>query len=73
MSIRINLSTPEGNAIALIGLAKKLAHTIAMTNDETDAITKNMMSGDYEALLDTLVEAFPGFDFEFENDPRSQE
>lgn len=71
MTIQIDLAGPDGNAFALIGLTRTLAHGIAMTDDETQAIVKKMRSGDYNHLLDTLVDSFPGFTFEFDNDPRS--
>lgn len=71
MTIQIDLAGPEGNAFALIGTARALAMGIAMTDDETDAVIKKMRSGDYTNLLNTLVDSFPGFDFEFDNDPRN--
>ena len=71
MSIQIDLAGPEGDAFYLMGLAKKLSRSVAMTDNELDAIIEKMRAKDYNHLLDTLVESFPGFDFEFENDPRS--
>ena len=71
MTVQIDLAGPEGNAFALIGTARALAMGIAMTDDEIDAIVKEMRAKDYNHLLNTLVESFPGFTFEFENDPRS--
>jgi len=73
MSIQIDLAGPEGNAFALIGLAKQIGKESGMAKADIEAITKKMMSGNYYNLLDALVESFPGFDFEFDNDPRSPE
>lgn len=71
--IEIDLSSPQGNAFFLLGTARKLGKEIGMSPAEIDTITKKMTSGDYNNLLDTLVESFPGFDFQFDNDPRSPE
>lgn len=73
MTIQIDLAGSDGNAFALLGLAKKLAYSSAMPDEETDAVMKKMRSGNYTNLLNTLVDSFPGFDFEFENDPRNPE
>ncbi len=70
--MKIDLTGPLGNAFALIGLAKRIGKELDMPKAEISAITAKMMSGNYSSLLDTLVESFPGIDFEFENDPRSQ-
>jgi hypothetical protein len=73
MSIQIDLAGSEGNVFALIGLAKQIGKESGMNKADIEAITKKMMSGDYHDLLDALVESFPGFDFEFDNDPRNPE
>lgn len=73
MTIQIDLSGPDGNAFALIGLARRIGKESGMAKAGINAITKKMMAGDYKALLDTLVNSFPGFDFQFDNDPRSPE
>ena len=71
--IELNLSGPQGNAYALIGLACRLGKQKGLTPAEIDAITKNMMSGDYKHLLTTLEDSFPDETFYFDEDPRIEE
>ena len=49
--MRIDLTGPQGNANVLIGIARTLAKQLYLDQDK---ITKEMMSGDY----DNLVEVF---------------
>lgn len=51
----INLNGPEGNAFALIGIARKLAKANGL---DGEAIMEDMMSGDYDHLLKVLVKHF---------------
>jgi len=53
--IEIDLTSPEGNAFNLIGLARRLAVQIGKNAEE---ITKDMMSGDYEHLISVFDHHF---------------
>lgn len=53
--IEIDLTGPQGNAFFLLGTAKNLAKQLGLDGDE---ITKEMMSGDYENLLQVFDENF---------------
>jgi hypothetical protein len=53
----INLSGPQGNAIALIGIAKDLCRQLGQRDRERD-IQAEMMSGDYNNLLDVFEKNF---------------
>ena len=52
--VEINLNDPDGNAFALMRKAKYLGVKLDLSKDEIDSIVKEMMSGDY----DNLVEVF---------------
>tara|TARA_R110000751_G_scaffold255344_1_gene354863 strand:- start:1423 stop:1668 length:246 start_codon:yes stop_codon:yes gene_type:complete len=56
--IEIDLTGPEGNAFALMGYAKKFSKQLGLDSEE---IISNMMSGDYENLLDVMEENFGDF------------
>jgi len=56
--IIIDLTGPDGNAFALIGYAKKLAKQLDL---DSTKITQEMMSGDYENLLEVFDSAFGDF------------
>jgi hypothetical protein len=51
----IDLTGPQGNAYFLLGTAKSAAKQLAL---DPDAITKEMMSGDYEHLLQVFDRHF---------------
>ena len=53
--IVIDLNGPDGNAFVLLGKAKRLARQLGL---DRNAITSEMMSGDYENLIEV-------FDLEF--------
>ena len=53
--IIIDLTGPEGNAFALIGVARRLAKTL---EKDADAISKEMMSGNYENVIAVLEREF---------------
>tara|TARA_R110000782_G_scaffold150915_1_gene243642 strand:- start:208 stop:453 length:246 start_codon:yes stop_codon:yes gene_type:complete len=56
--IEIDLTGPDGNAFALMGYAKKFSKQLGLDSEE---IISNMMSGDYENLLDVMEENFGDF------------
>ena len=53
--IEIDLTGPEGNAYSLMGYAKKLARQLDI---DSRPIIEDMMSGDYEHLLEVFEEHF---------------
>jgi hypothetical protein len=59
--IVIDLTGPNGNAFALIGLAQKLAKQLNYQPDERGELTTEMMGGDYEHLLEVFEKNFGDF------------
>lgn len=53
--IEIDLLGPEGNAFALLGIAKDLCHK---TGIEWESVKNEMTSGDYENLLQVMEHYF---------------
>ena len=53
--IEIDISGPDGNALALMGHAKRFANQLGK---DGKAITARMMEGDYEHLLNVFDEEF---------------
>ena len=56
--IEIDLTGPQGNAMWLAGYAVKLAKQLDL---DGKAIRKDMMSGDYEHLLEVFEREFGSF------------
>ena len=56
--IEIDLTGPDGNAFALMGYAKNLSRQLGI---DSKPIIKDMMSGDYEHLLEVFEENFGSF------------
>jgi hypothetical protein len=56
--IEIDLTGPDGNAFVLIGMASKLAKQLGLDKDN---IQKEMMSGNYEHLVNTFDKHFGNF------------
>ena len=54
----IDLTGPDGNAFALMGYARRFAKQLGLDSEE---IISNMMSGDYENLLEVFDENFGSF------------
>ena len=54
--IVVDLTGPDGNAFALMGLASRLAKQLGFKSP-----TAEMMEGDYEHLLEVLVKNFGHF------------
>lgn len=55
--IIIDLTGPDGNAFALMAYAKRFATQLGW-NDKGAALINEMMSGDYEHLLEVFDNAF---------------
>jgi len=56
--IEIDLTGPQGNAYFLLGTAKKSANQLGLDGKQ---ITKEMMNGDYENLLQVFDKNFGMF------------
>lgn len=56
--IVIDLTGPDGNAFVLLGKAKQLALQLGL---DGNAITNEMMSGDYENLIEVFDREFGDF------------
>lgn len=61
--ITIDLSGPDGNAFALLGIAKRAARELEL---DWTKINEEMTSGDYENLLDVFMKYFGDY-YELEN------
>ena len=53
--IEIDLTSPDGNAFVLMGMASKFAKQLGLNKDE---IISDMMSGNYEHLLEVFEKHF---------------
>ena len=56
--IIVDLTGPDGNAFSLISLAQNLAKQLDYQPKERGELTAEMMSGDYENLLQVLDKHF---------------
>ena len=56
--VEINLNGTDGNAFALMGKAKYLGNKLDLSKDEINTIVKEMMSGDYDNLLEVFKTNF---------------
>lgn len=59
--IVINLTGPDGNAFVLMGMAKRFGRQLGWTSGECQDIVNEMMSGDYEHLLQVFDREFGNF------------
>ena len=59
--IVVDLTGPDGNAFALIGLATRLAKQLGIDSHTINVIKTKMMSGDYENLLQVFDKYFGDF------------
>jgi len=56
--IEIDLTGPDGNAFVILGLAKRLCKEYGMTKQYEKNMLDEMMSGDYENLLQSFDKRF---------------
>lgn len=56
--IRIDLTTAQGNAFYILGVAKQLSKSLKM---DFDIVQKKMTAGDYENLLKVFEDYFGDF------------
>lgn len=54
----VDLTGPAGNAFVLIGYAKEWGKSLGYSKDKIQEITSEMMSGDYEHLLQVIDREF---------------
>jgi hypothetical protein len=59
--IIIDLTGPQGNAFALMRTARNLGKQLEMTTEQIDGLIADMMSSDYENLLQVFDKAFGAF------------
>ena len=59
--VEIDLAGPEGNAFSLIAYAKKFSQALCHSNEKKHQIISDMMSGDYDNLLDVFDKNFGNF------------
>lgn len=59
--ITIDLTGPEGNAFFLLGTAKSLGKQLGMDEGEIEAIRDDMMSDDYDNLVNVFDKNFGSF------------
>jgi len=55
---KLKLIGMDGNALNLLGLARKSAKRAGWSKDQTAAVINKAMDGDYHHLLGTLMEHF---------------
>lgn len=58
MTIKIELSGPQGNAFYIMSLVTNLGHQFQLEDEEVDAIIKEMKSSHYTHLLLTFIKHF---------------
>lgn len=56
--VHIDLTGPDGNAFALLGMARRFAKQL---NKDWEDINTRMTSGDYENLLEVMEDEFGSF------------
>lgn len=59
--IIIDLTGPDGNAFALMAYAKRFGTQLGWDKGQTQDLINDMMSGDYEHLLQVFDNAFGEF------------
>ena len=53
--IRVDLSGPDGNAFALMGIARNICK---LTGEDPEPIISNMVAGDYDHLVQVFKQSF---------------
>jgi len=59
--IEIDLTGADGNAFALLAHAKRIGYLMGLSEEEVEAVLKEMRSGDYENLIKVFEENFGDF------------
>jgi len=55
---KVKLIGNDGNAFTIMGLCQRAARSAGWTQEQVNAVMKEMMSGDYDHLLATATEHF---------------
>jgi hypothetical protein len=58
MSLKIDLSGPQGNAFYLMAMVNKLGEQLGLSVEKTKEILDEMKSSDYNNLLKTFAKNF---------------
>ena len=58
MSLKIELSGPQGNAFYLMSLVENLGKQLGIAQEKRDEIIKEMRSSTYDNLLNTFAKNF---------------
>lgn len=58
MRLTVDLTGPDGNAFALLGMAKRWCNSLDLDYIE---VSDRMMSGDYDNLVEVFEEVFGDF------------
>lgn len=59
--IVIDLTGPDGNAFALMGMAQNFGRQLGWSKDQTQDLINEMMDGDYEHLIQVFDREFGNF------------
>jgi hypothetical protein len=59
--VEIDLSGPDGNAFNLLAYAKKFSRTLCYSKEKKNEILSDMMSSDYDNLLNVFDNNFGNF------------
>lgn len=59
--VQIDLSGPDGNALALVAIAHNIGRQLGKDKDELDAIRKDMLSSNYDHVVATLEKHYGDF------------
>lgn len=59
--IVIDLTGPQGNAFALMGIAQSFAKQLGYNKEQIDAMIADMQSSDYEHLVQVFDDKFGSF------------
>ena len=54
----IDLRGPQGNAFAMIGIARDLGKKLGWTKEKIEGLTRDMMSSDYDHLIEIFDDHF---------------
>ena len=54
----IDLNGPDGNAMVLLSYASRLGRDLGFTREQKEEIHKEMISGDYDHLVETFDKHF---------------
>lgn len=57
----IDLTGPEGNAFALLGLARSFGRRLKWNSQKITEVTEEMMNGDYDNLVSVFDREFGQF------------